>query len=140
METFINQKEEYNIYNKLQKSRLILHNRNPIELSRNNGESWASEKSKKVLFNENLLLKNNTNKILSLKNSFHQKEISNNISVELPFDIKLLYKCKKYLNSIELVSLKILMETKKINTSQNNYIEYSEKEVSDFMKIIKKFR
>ena len=30
------------------------------------------------------------------------------------------------------------MEAKQINTSQNNYIEYSEKEVSDFMKIIKK--
>ena len=30
------------------------------------------------------------------------------------------------------------MEAKLINTSQNNYIEYSEKEVSDFMKIIKK--
>ena len=30
------------------------------------------------------------------------------------------------------------METNNNNTSQNNYIEYSEKEVSDFMKIIKK--
>ena len=30
------------------------------------------------------------------------------------------------------------METNKNNTSQNNYIKYSEKEESDFMKIIEK--
>ncbi len=145
METFINQKEEYNIYNKLQKSRLILHNRNPIELSRNNGESWASEKSKKVLFNENLLLKNNTNKILSLKNSFHQKEISNNISVELPFDIKLLYKCKKYLNSIEGEKIKQNKQLYKmrtiseINSNNNNSVNNNNSNNGTDYKIYQKY-
>ena len=44
---------------------------------------------------------NNQNKLLSLNNTLSNNNISSNKSSDLPFDIKLLYKCKKYLKSLD---------------------------------------
>ena len=120
MESFIKQKEEYHIYKKLPKSRLILHYKKPLELNRNNGQSLNFEKPKKRIFYEDSLMKivNNQNKLLSLNNTLSNNNISSNKSSDLPFDIKLLYKCKKYLKSLDN---DIIKEREQLNKDKTIY-------------------
>ena len=148
METYIKEKEENNIFKKFPNSRLMLQQKKSLDLSRNNGSSFYIEKPMKSLFNEESLLKKikHQNTMLSLNNTFYNNSSSYK-NVDLPFDIKLLYRCKKYLKSIDneiikekeqLYKAKTISEKKKINNnsisnSNNNngadyriYYKYSE--------------
>ena len=124
METFIKQKEEYNIYKKLPKSRLILHKKDILNLDRNNGQSFNLEKHKKRKYNEYSLLKkiNSHRKLLALNNNLYNN-IFINQTLDLPFNIKLLYKCKKYLKSLdgERIKERDHLKLNKLRTiSENN--------------------
>ena len=132
METYIKEKKENNIFKKFPNSRLMLQQKKSLDLSRNNGSSFYIEKPMKSLFNEESLLKKikHQNTMLSLNNTLYNNNSSQK-SVDLPFDIKLLYRCKKYLKSIDneiikereqLYKVKTISEKNKIN---NNSISNS---------------
>jgi hypothetical protein len=132
MESNIKEKEENNIFKKFPNSRLMLQQKKSLDLSRNNGSSFYIEKPMKSLFNEESLLKKikHQNTMLSLNNTLYNNNSSQK-SVDLPFDIKLLYRCKKYLKSIDneiikereqLYKVKTISEKNKIN---NNSISNS---------------
>ena len=132
METYIKEKEENNIFKKFPNSRLMLQQKKSLDLSRNNGSSFYKEKPMKSLFDEESLLKKikHQNTMLSLNNTLYNNNSSQK-SVDLPFDIKLLYRCKKYLKSIDneiikereqLYKVKTISEKNKIN---NNSISNS---------------
>ena len=148
METYVKEKRENNIFKKVPKSPLMLQQKKSLDLSRNNGSTFYIEKPMKSLFNEESFLKKikHQNTMLSLNNTFYNNSSSYK-NVDLPFDIKLLYRCKKYLKSIDneiikekeqLYKAKTISEKKKINNnsisnSNNNngadyriYYKYSE--------------
>ena len=148
METYVKEKRENNIFKKLPNSPIMFQKKKSLDLSRNNGSTFYIEKPMKSLFNEESLLKKikHQNTMLSLNNTFYNNSSSYK-NVDLPFDIKLLYRCKKYLKSIDseiikekeqLYKAKTISEKKKINNnsisnSNNNngadyriYYKYSE--------------
>ena len=132
MESSINQKEKYNKKRKIPNFYLTVNHKRTFDLNRTNGSSFNFEKPMKSFFNENdsLLKKiNQQNKILSLNNTLYNKNINSNISLDIPFNIKLLYKCKRYLNSLDneiIKGRKQLNKIKKItktNQIDNNSLD-----------------
>ena len=125
MNTFINQKEKYNKKRKISNFFLTFYHKNTLELNRANGSSFYLEKPKKSFFNEkdSLLKKiSSQNKILSLNNTFYNKSIKSNKSLDLPFNIRLLYNCKKYLHSLDNEIVKGRQQLNKIKKiTKTNY-------------------
>ena len=123
MESLIKQKEDYNIYKKIQKPKLILQHKSH-DFSRNNGKSVDFDKTK-INFEKNPILNriNNQNHRISFNMTFYPiNNISKDKSNDLPYDIKTLYKQKKYLNSLDNDKIKENSKFFKIRTSPEKNI------------------
>ena len=123
MESLIKQKEDYNIYKKIQKPKLILQHKSH-DFSRNNGKSVDFDKTK-INFEKNPILNriNNQNHRISFNMTFYPiNNISKDKSNDLPYDIKTLYKQKKYLNSLDNDKIKENSKFFKIRASPEKNI------------------